>query len=219
MDRIISVKGTGKISVSPDYIEVLLSISSQNMEYGEALELANDKVEKLQNAVKAAGFCKKDLKTTNFRVNTVHNNVRDENGEYHQKFAGYNCRYDMKLSFDFDTEILAKALGEIANFGAQPELNIQFTVKNPDAVRKELLESAAENARQKAEILCKASGVKLGELVNINYNWAECAFVSPTQYDVSAAAMPLMAKRVAAPAIVPEDIQVSDSAAFRWAIQ
>lgn len=219
MDRIISVKGTGKVSVAPDYIEVLLGVSSQNMEYAEAVELANERVEKLQNAVKSAGFGKKDLKTTNYRVNTVHKSVRNENGEYRQEFAGYNCRYDMKLSFDLDTQTLAEVLEKIASSGAQPELNIQFTVKDADAVRKELLESAAENAREKAKILCNASGVKLGELVDINYYWSNSDFVSPTQYDANVCAMPLMAKRAAAPDMVPEDIQVSDSASFRWTIQ
>ena len=122
----------------------------------------------------------------------------------------------MVLGFAFDTKLLSKVLSEIAQSKAAPEVNIQFTVENADAVRRELLQSAAQNAREKAEILCQASGVQLGELVNIDYNWADRNFASATRYAVSNDAMPLMAKRAAAPEFTPENIQVKDSAAFRW---
>ena len=45
-----------------------------------------------------------------------------------------------------------------------------ITVKNPARVSEELLISATENAKTKAEILCKASGNALGQLLNIDYN-------------------------------------------------
>ncbi len=216
MDRLITVTGTGSVSVAPDYIEVYLNISGRKKDYAKAVDAANDKVLRLQEAVKACGLDKEALKTTNFRVDVQYENVRDEKGAYHQQFLGYLCHYDMKLSFAFDTKLLSKVLSEIAQSKAEPELNIQFTVENADAVRRELLQSAAQNAREKAEILCQASGVQLGELVNIDYNWADRNFVSATRYAVSNDAMPLMAKRAAAPEFTPENIQVKDSAAFRW---
>ena len=46
-------------------------------------------------------------------------------------------------------------------------------MKNPARVSEELLINATENARAKAEILCKASGSTLGQLLNIDYNWGE----------------------------------------------
>ena len=218
MDRFITVTGTGSVSVPPDYIEVYLNISGRKKDYSKAVDAANDKAVRLQEAVVACGFEKDDLKTTNFRVDVQYENVRDEKGTYRQQFVGYLCHYDMKLGFAFDTKLLAKVLAEIAQSKAEPELNIQFTVQNADAVRWELLQSAAQNAREKAEILCQASGVQLGELVNIDYNWADRNFVSATRYAVSNDAMPLMAKRSAAPEFTPENIQVKDSASFRWVI-
>ena len=55
-------------------------------------------------------------------------------------------------------------ISAIANSGANPELSIAFTVRNPAKVSEELLESAALNARAKAEILCRASGSEMGQL-------------------------------------------------------
>ena len=218
MDRIITVTGTGNISVAPDTIELSFSVSDLKKAYNKAFDGANGKAVRLQEAVKAVGFEEDSLKTTNFRVDTRYESIRDDKGNYKQQFTGYACCYDMKLSFAFDTSLLAKVLGQISDCGAEPELNIRFTVKDTDAVRKELLENAAQNALEKANILCKASGVQLGELVAIDYNWADRALVSNTRFEVSNDAVPLMAKRASGPSITPDDIQVKDSAVFRWTI-
>lgn len=90
----------------------------------------------------------------------------------------------MKLAFDFDSKQLAKVISAIADCGAQPELSIAFTVKNPARVSEELLINATENARAKAEILCKASGSTLVQLLNIDYNWGELNVYSRTSYEV-----------------------------------
>ena len=126
----------------------------------------------------------------------------------------------MKLAFDFDSKQLAKVISAIADCGAQPELSIAFTVKNPARVSEELLINATENARAKAEILCKASGSTLGQLLNIDHNWGELNVFSRTSYDVEDCIQPLMAmSKCAAPEIVPDDIDVTDTVAFTWEIQ
>ena len=95
-----------------------------------------------------------------------------------------------------------------------------FTVKNPARVSEELLISATENAKTKAEILCKASGNALGQLLNIDYNWGELNVFSRTSYDVEDCIQPLMAmSKCAAPEIEPDDIEVTDTVAFTWEIQ
>lgn len=126
----------------------------------------------------------------------------------------------MKLAFDFDSKQLAKVISAIADCGAQPELSIAFTVKNPARVSEELLINATENARAKAEILCKASGSTLGQLLNIDYNWGELNVYSRTSYEVEDCIQPLMAmSKCAAPEIEPDDIDVTDTVAFTWEIQ
>ena len=70
--------------------------------------------------------------------------------------------------------------------------------------------------RNKAEILCKASGVTMGDLIAIDYNWGELDIYSHTRYDCCEDAMPLMAKSID---IDPDDIDVSDTATFIWEIK
>lgn len=157
-----------------------------------------------------------DLKTLSFNVNTDYESEHDENGNYRRIFKGYECAYALKLSFDMDSKRLAQTLTAISESGADAELSIKFTVKNPEKISAELLRSAAENARQKAEILCAASDAKLGALVRIDYNWTDINVYSPSKYDVNMVRKYSAASSV--PEFEPEDIKSQDTVAFIWEI-
>lgn len=219
MMRTITVKGTGNVSAKPDYIVLSLSIEAVKRSYDEAMNEANARIEKLQDAAVIIGYEKDILKTTSFNVETRYESIKDRQGNYKREFAGYACSYHLKMSFDFDSKQLAKVISAIAGCGAKPELSVAFTVKNPAAISEELLISATQNAKTKAEILCKASGNTLGQLLNIDYNWGELNVFSRTSYEVEDCIQPLMAmSRCSAPEIEPDDIDVTDTVAFTWKI-
>lgn len=218
--RTITVKGVGTASAKPDYIALSMHIEDVSLDYDRALADAAERIEKLQTAAAKAGYQKSDIKTSSFRVDTRYDNIKDCQGNYKREFSGYACNYQLKLSFDFDSKQLARVLSLIASCGAKPELSIAFTVKDPAKVNEELLKSATQNARAKAEILCKASGSELGQLLSIDYNWGELNLISSTQYEIEDCVQPLMAmKSCAVPEIEPDDIDVSDTVAFIWEIK
>ena len=220
MNRIITVKGVGRVSVRPDYITISMTVESVRKDYNEAMEDAVQRIGKLQDAVVCAGYKKEDLKTISFDVDTRYDNIRDRQGNYKREFSGYAVTYRLKLSFDLDSKQLAKVIGAISESGAMPELSIAFTVKNPAEVSEALLVSATENAKAKAEILCKASGHELGLLLSIDYNWGELNVISRTRYAMEDSIQPLMAKSsLNAPEIEPDDINVSDTVTFTWEIK
>lgn len=220
MTKTITVKGVGSVSVKPDHIILTLSITEKDMDYEAAMEGAAKRISKLEAAAMAAGFEKGALKTLSFNVDTRYESVRDSDGNYQSVFAGYACSYRLKLAFDLDNERLAAVLTAVAASGAEPELGIAFTVKDPAKVDEELLASAAANAREKAQVLCAASGVGLGELLSIDYDWDELRIVSKTRYEVADAAMPMMAAgKRSVPEIEPDDIDLHDTAAFVWEIR
>lgn len=217
MSRTITVRGVGSVSVKPDYITLSMTIDSQDKSYDRATEEAARRIDILQDATVSVGYKKDALKTASFNVETRYENVKDRQGNYKREFSGYACIYRLKLSFDFDSKQLARVISVIADSGAKPELSIAFTVKSPAKVNEELLISAAENTKAKEEILCKASGNKLGELLSIDYNWGELNIVSRTTYEMEDCIPPMMAmSKCAAPEIEPDNIEVSDTVAFVW---
>ena len=220
MMRSITVKGVGTVSAKPDYIALFITIEAVSLDYDQAMAESAEQIEKLQTAAAKVGYQKSDIKTSSFRVDTRYDSIKDRQGNYKREFSGYACVYQLKLSFDFDSKQLARVLSAIANCGAKPELRIAFTVKNPTETNEALLISATQNARAKAEILCKASGSELGKLLSIDYNWGELNLISSTQYEMYDCVQPLMAtKSCAVPEIEPDDIDVSDTVAFIWEIE
>lgn len=214
--RTITVKGIGAVSVKPDLIVLRLSMETAEYEYDAAMKAAAEKIDFLNKALEAAGFEKKSAKTADFRVRADYERLNDGKGNYTSVFMGYKCRHELKIEFDFDTKRLAKALSEISECIAKPEISIDFTVKDSSAVSGELLKAAVKNAREKAEILCAASGAKLGELLSIDYNWGELHLYSATDYDVEGKCMMLGAADDMD--IEPEEIKARDTATFEWAI-
>ncbi len=215
--KTITVKGVGKASVKPDLVVLSLSLETIDQVYEIAMNKASEKIEELNKSLAVVGFEKESVKTTDFSVRTDYESKRDRNGNYFREFIGYIVRHRLKLTFGFDTNVLAQALGAIGSCVAQPEISIGFTVKDASAVNEELLASAAENAKRKAEVLSAASGVKLGELMSIDYNWNELDIYSHTKYDIEDDCKCLTAAPTSID-IEPDDIDVSDSVTFVWQI-
>ncbi len=217
MTRTITVKGTGSVSVKPDYVVLNMTLESLDKEYDRSMALASKKIAELTEALGAAGFAKEDVKTTDFQVDTDYDRIKNEDGSYRSVFNGYEVTHHLKLGFDFDTDRLADAVAAIAGCRAHPEIKIRFTVKDSSKVSDELLCSAAEDARGKAEVISKASGVGLGELLRIDYNWGELDIYSHTRYDMGDYCMASSIKSCAID-LEPEDIKVGDTVTFEWEI-
>ena len=216
--KTITVKGVGNVSVKPDYIVLSMSLETRNRDYETAMREAASRIEHVNESLSTIGFEKESVKTTDFNVRTDYESKKDRSGNYYRVFNGYVVNHRLKVSFDFDTKVLSKALGTIASCIAEPELSISFTVKEPSAVNEALLKSATVNAKRKAEILCEASGAKLGELVNIDYNWGELNIYSRTSYDMGMDCIKACAKAPYSLDIEPDDIDATDTVTFVWQI-
>ena len=205
----------GRVTTAPDYVVISMSLEAHEMDYDNTMEQAAKKIEQLNASLEKIGFEKKAVKTTSFDVHTDYDRVKDKAGNYKSVFNGYICVHRLKVEFDFDTKRLSQTLYAISQCLAEPELSISFTVKNPSAVNKELLRSATVNAKEKAQILCEAAGVALGELLSIDYNWGEINVISHTKYKCECD-MPMSAPNFD---FEPDDIDVSDTAVFVWEIK
>ncbi|NLM52840.1 MAG: SIMPL domain-containing protein [Firmicutes bacterium] len=216
MKRMLTVKGVGKRRIKPDLMVVKMRLSALRADYRETMKFAAQSVKALQEAMQAAGFTKEDLKTTDFTLNTHYENYYDQDGTYKEKFAGYLCEQELKLEFAYDLDVLSGVLTALAQAPVEPQLKLQFTVKNKAAVQEKLLVEATENAKAKAEILARAAGVSLGKLLRIHDNWSEMQFTSPTNFALEAKYPALAAS---APEIEPDEITVSATVTFVWEIK
>ena len=185
MERTIRVTGRGKMNVKPDTIELNIFVSKVYPEYAEAMEASAEMTEVLKAAAERAGFDPRDLKTTGFSINMNYEGVYDEKGNWKNKFAGYRYDHNLALRFDADNVKLGKMLWELSDCGADAEISINHTVKDPEPVRNELLAKAVKDSRTKAEVLAAASGVSLGDIISVDYSWGEMQIYNRTVYNLT----------------------------------
>lgn len=216
--RTIYIKGTGQVKQAPDQVVLSLTLTAQNQEYSAAIKIGSQQVEMLREAIVEAGFKADDLKTVDFDVQAIYENeeYKDGNSKRYQKiFVGFECRHDLKLTFDFNNDKLNAAVDTIAACLAQPKISIAFTIKDLDAFNDKILKSAAKDAKRKAKILCAASGVTLGKLIRIDYSWDE---INIHHENVLCDSLAAPSKKSSFD-FQPDDIKASDTVDFLWEIE
>lgn len=206
----------GYASVKPDLIVLNIDLVTKRYSYDETLEKASEDSQILADAI-GQTIEKDRVKTTDFQINTDYDSRRSKNGNYESIFKGYKLKQSFRIEFELDFKKLSKMLSAISESSLVPRFDIKFSVSDTTDVSEELLRSATQNARKKAEILADASGVKLGDIIDITYSWSRLDVYSHTDYRIYEAATP-MSREVDA-YIVPEDIDVQDNVTFVWSIK
>ena len=215
--RTITVKVVGNVSEKPDVIIISMEQNSQALEYEKTMEKAAADLDSIRKAVAKAGHGPAKLKTSRFGVDTNYERKRDAQGNYKDHFKGYLCAHRLNFEFDYDIKELGKALSAFADCEAKPKFSIRFSVKDQDAMKERMLEDAVANAMSKAGVLTKAAGVKLGEILRIDYSWGELEVYSQTIFD----GFPKDKNSVVLSSnieIEPEDVEASDTVTIVWAI-
>ena len=158
MERTIRVTGKGKLAVKPDLIELTLSIKDIKKEYNELLKRSSSATNEVKELLEKIGFERKNIKTKSFDINIEYDSYRDKNDKWVEEFKGYSFIHKMKIEFEANNKMLGRVL---------------YTVSNPEKYKNKLLENAINNSKEKAIVLANASGVKLGNILSIDYSWSE----------------------------------------------
>ena len=218
MERTIRVTGKGKISVKPDTIRLLISLEDTFREYEDTLKNSAENVEILKDIIERLGYRRQDLKTLYFNINTEYESYQDRDKSWQKRFKGYKYVHRMKLEFEADNKRLGTILYALANCPVSPEFSIEYTVADPEKAKNELLGAAAKDSMAKADVLAKAAGVRLGEIVTIDYSWGEIDFVSRPLDKMSmrcCAAEPIESDCYEMD-IEPDDIDMTDTVTVVW---
>lgn len=212
--RVIIVKGTGTASRAVDLVTISTTISSLDKNYENAFYQTNNKTNKFINALLDIGHIEEDIKTTDFNVKRRDERYEDARGNYKYRFLGFEVSHKIKIDFYFDKKFLSKTINKISATDVHSTLSFSFSVKDQDSLKKLVLKNAALNAKEKANILAIASGVSLGDVLKINYNWEEINFYSRSNFDIIANYnMDMDAS------INPEDVEVEDTVTIIYEIK
>ena len=216
--RTIRVTGKGMMKVHPDMTRIVITLEGLEPEYGEALKRSAEETEQLKDTLAPFGFERTDLKTLSFGVDTEYESYKVKD-EYKRRFIGYKFTHVLKVEFESDNRRLGKVLYALANCQLRPEFRLGYTVKDPEAVKNELLGKAVQDAVAKAGVLSKAAGLKLGDIQSMDYSWGEIDFeIRPMTRALEACDCLMEGTGGYDLDIEPDDIEVKDTVTVVWEI-
>ena len=171
MTRTIKVTGKSNVKSSPDYTRISLTLSDTLKEYDECLAKSTEDMNIIVECIKHLGFERNELKTSSFEIERKMQSYRDKNDNWKERFRGYEYTENLNFTFRNDNERLGKILYALAHLSIIPEIRNSYICSDVEGIKNQLLELAIKDAKKKAELLTSASGVKLCEILDIDYSW------------------------------------------------
>ena len=215
-ERVIRVKGQGTVSMAPDCIELEIKLCETHSTYEKSMEAAAESLEEIREALKPLGFDKKNIKTSKFNINSKYDSKRDKDGNYTRYFVGYEYNNTLSIEFDNDNKKLGKVLYALSKCSSAPEFSIKYKMKDYSEMKEILLERSVADAKKKALIMSKAAGVKLGEIISIDYSWSEINIYHDD--NVIYESMERCESSIEAIDLEAEDLSTSDTVTVTWEI-
>lgn len=220
MTRTIKVTGKSKVQVSPDCTRISITISDTLTEYDNCLAKSVNDMNVIVECIKEFGFERKELKTSSFEINRKTEGYRDKHNDWQYRFIGYEYTENLNFTFKNDNKRLGKILYALAHLSIIPQINVSYFCSDVETVKNQLLELAIKDAKKKAELLTGASGVKLCEILDIDYSWINVSFESdemrfcqPMALEYSCAGSAYNVD------IEPDDISASDNVRITFRIE
>ncbi|MCC7432027.1 SIMPL domain-containing protein [Candidatus Peregrinibacteria bacterium] len=171
--RTITVEGDGKVTVKPDLAMISLSVASVGKTVKEVTDDNNKKMTAIINAVKSLGVKSEDIMTTGYDLYPQYDYytpVLDNKVPavpQAPKILGYNLNQSVSIKIrdlSKSDDILQKGVDAGANqIGA-----LSFDLDDSSNVKKEARKMAFDKARDKAEQMATAAGVKIGKVVTFS---------------------------------------------------
>jgi hypothetical protein len=191
-----SVTGSGTVYAKADIANLSVGFKTPvKKTAAEATKENSEKMNEIISAVKGLDVEAKDIKTTNYSLRPVYNWTEKEG----QQLVGYEVSQnaDIKIrNLDKIGDIIAQTTAK----GANQVGDISFTIDDEYELKNEARELAITKAKEKAEIIARQTGMKLGDIKGV----FESSVSPMPMYDYSNARKEMLsadAVGVSAPAI------------------
>lgn len=191
-ENTITVQGTGAVTARPDSFQVTVGVESRGNTVEAARNQNAQRMTAVINRIKALGIPNLVLQTTGFSVYPIREpQPKDRNGgRMPDRIVGYEVRNQLNIKAEgADTDQLATAASRVVDTalaaGANIGGDIQFYLSRNSRAPMEALKLAVAQARQNAEAVAQAAGVRLTGVYTIE------AYAQPIAMRSS---MPMLAK-------------------------
>lgn len=166
----VTTNGTGKTVAAPDTAEMYFGAAVQSEDAKDALSRANDVATAITAAVKDAGVAPEDIQTANVSVYPEQSYDGPE-----PVITGYRASIQVRVKVR-DIERIGEVIGAASDAGANEIGGPSFMLDEDDEATNEAIELAIEDARSRAEVMARAAGKQLGEIISVSETGASAPF-------------------------------------------
>ncbi len=215
--RTVTVEAEGKISAQPDIAYVDLSVAVTGSTVAEVTEEANSKMAVIIDGLKGLGVEREDIKTTQYNLWPRYNDrkPRPENeleiADQEPQIVGYQINQTVQVKVR-DLSIVDQVVDSGTKNGANQVGSLRFDIDEASEFKDQAREIAFEKAREKAEKMADAAGVKLGRVVTFSEGYNAFPMRGMANFALDEAAVSV----ASAPAIEPgsQDLTINVSVTY-----
>ncbi|NCN25234.1 hypothetical protein COT94_04055 [Candidatus Falkowbacteria bacterium CG10_big_fil_rev_8_21_14_0_10_37_14] len=161
-----SVVGSGTVYAKADIANLQVGFKTETKKTAaEATTDSSKKMNGITEVLKKLDIKTEDIKTTQYNLNPVYN-WTDRAG---QTLIGYEVLQSLTLKIR-DLDKIGEVIARTTEQGANQVGGISFTIDDEFALRNQARELAIKKAKEKAELISKQSGMKLGAIKSVSEN-------------------------------------------------
>jgi uncharacterized protein len=173
MNNTLFVSGSASNQTKPDKVTVSLGVETTNSTAQVALASNSDLMNKVLNALKAAGVQENETSTSTFSITPNYNYSADTN---EGRLIGFTVSNSIQIQSG-NIENVSKWIDTAVTSGTNNVNSIYFSLSEDkmNKIKNSLLKDAIDNAKAKADIAASAAGLKVIGIKSISVE----DFISP----------------------------------------
>ena len=176
--RVISVSGEFTIYVKPDVATVSFGVETNASTAQEAQAENSSLMNKVISELLAQGISREDIQTSDFALYPGYETIENARTG-RQMLIGCRCNNAVTVRIK-DLSKIGQIIDATVKAGATNVGGISFGVLDPKKYQDQVLAKAVEHARHKAEVMAKAAGVTIKDVINISDGWVSVSSVRKT---------------------------------------
>jgi uncharacterized protein YggE len=200
----IVATGTGEVQLPPDRATVVLGVQSRAATVAQATTDNSRRQRAILDTLRALGLGSDQLSTVNFSVSPEMQYAPNQP----PKVTGYVVTNTVRASLR-RLEDVGRTIDAALAKGANDISGIEFTSSRADSARRAAISEAVAHARADAEVMAKAAGGSLGQLLELTSG------VEPIRPFEATMARARVAAAAPTP-IEPGQLTVSATVTARW---
>ncbi|HWQ11385.1 MAG TPA: SIMPL domain-containing protein [Roseiflexaceae bacterium] len=158
--RQVTVQGHAEVRGRPDTATVQIGVETEAPTAAEALAQNSQQAQAIQQKLVDLGVAEKDIQTSTFNIFPVY-------GEDGRQIRGYHVSNAVSVTIR-DLDQAGGLLDQVVQAGANSITGISFSVSDPKALLDQARQQAMQDARSRADLLARAGGASLGQVLVIN---------------------------------------------------